>query len=100
MGRFGRDILAAVLFAISASTCADAKGYTCSFIKLPRGNVALHAGPSASSAVIARLEGAQFIVLDDPDETTEWIHVAVGGDGKEGVKGWVKGTRAHSKNCG
>ena len=91
-----RVTLALVLFVTSASTRADAEG--CSVIKLPRGHVVLYAKPSASSLVVAQLQDPQIITLDDPDGSREWIHVTI--EGKKGLKGWVKGKRVHSMECG
>jgi hypothetical protein len=95
-------ILAVFLLVVSVSIGGVAKGYSCSVVKLPRGHVALHQGPSPSTPVIAHVQsGAQFVVLDEPDESSDWIHVAVEEiHGAEGLKGWVKGRRIHSNDCG
>jgi hypothetical protein len=84
------------LLLTSASTGADAEG--CWIVKLPRGHVVLYAKPSVTSPVIERLQDPQLVTLDDPDGSNEWIHVTI--EGKEGLKGWVKGKRVYSNNCG
>lgn len=88
--------LVLVLFTTSVSTHADAAG--CSIVKLPRGHVVLYAKPAASSPVVARLQDPRLVTLDDPDGSSEWIRVTV--EGNESLKGWVKGKRVHSSECG
>jgi hypothetical protein len=88
--------LALVLFAASAVTPADAAG--CWVVELPRGQVVLYAKPSASSVILARLHDPQLLTLDETDDATEWMHVTV--EGKENLKGWVKGKRVHRNTCG
>jgi hypothetical protein len=88
--------LAIVLFVTSAATHANAGG--CSVVKLPHGKVVLYSKPSASSTVVAQLQDPQLDTLEDPNESSEWIHVSI--EGKEGLRGWVKGNRVHSSECG
>jgi hypothetical protein len=92
----GRVILALAILAPSGITRADAEG--CSVVKLPRGRVVLYAKPSTSSPALARLQDPQLITLDDPDESSEWIHVTI--EGQDGLEGWVKGNRVQLKECG
>jgi hypothetical protein len=91
-----RVFLALAILATCVITRADAEG--CSVIKLPRGHVVLYAKPTTSSPTLARLQDPQLVTLDDPDESSEWIHVAI--EGKEGLEGWVKGNRVRLKECG
>jgi hypothetical protein len=91
-----RIALSLALFVSNAGARADA--YECAVVKLPRGNVVLFAKPATSSPIIARLQDPQLVLLDEGGESSEWLHVTI--EGKEDLKGWVKGNRVHSKSCG